>query len=361
MRNKRINANANGNSVSLVFFCLFFILSIPSFADGGLRTPNNLITVSEPGQKALIGWNGKEEVLVLSTNVMTSEQVWVVELIPFPSQPVTPIAGTFDSFLKVEKSINTRIKALTTTGDVDSNGTIDIVDALYVAQYAMGLTPAKFNPFGADVSGDKKITIVDALKIAQYFVGLGSGLDSIDPLVVTFDEEVGVHNIVGVQTTSAAQLIDLANGLLSQKTSIEGIDWGSLEKIITDYIGKGIRYWTLDLLDLGSLEKSRTPIIYRFASDYLFFPLYISATGTGQTDIAVFTFTEKKLDPNGINASDLTLMNYGTYFDLTQPELSEISPDIATLFAGSVKLAYLNYKGSLSNLSRDLKAGLSTE
>jgi lysophospholipase L1-like esterase len=57
-------------------------------------------------------------------------------------------------------------------GDVNSNGTIDIVDALLIAQYYVGLSPSNFNPANADANCSGAIDIVDALLIAQYYVGL---------------------------------------------------------------------------------------------------------------------------------------------------------------------------------------------
>jgi len=67
------------------------------------------------------------------------------------------------------------------TGDVNGNGTVDIVDALLVAQYYVGLNPSPFNSTLADVNCDNAIDIVDALRIAQYYVGLISQLDSCEP------------------------------------------------------------------------------------------------------------------------------------------------------------------------------------
>ncbi|MBN2536001.1 MAG: hypothetical protein JXB88_24185 [Spirochaetales bacterium] len=59
-----------------------------------------------------------------------------------------------------------------TLGDVNSDSTIDIVDALLTAQYYVGLNPNPFNANQADVNCDGGIDIVDALLIAQYYVGL---------------------------------------------------------------------------------------------------------------------------------------------------------------------------------------------
>ena len=57
-------------------------------------------------------------------------------------------------------------------GDVNSDEAINIVDALLIAQYYVGLIPDNFNPESADVSGDDNINIVDALLVAQFYVGL---------------------------------------------------------------------------------------------------------------------------------------------------------------------------------------------
>jgi predicted esterase len=57
-------------------------------------------------------------------------------------------------------------------GDVNGNGTVDIVDALLVAQYYVGLNPASFNMSVADVNCSGSVDIVDALRIAQLYVGL---------------------------------------------------------------------------------------------------------------------------------------------------------------------------------------------
>jgi hypothetical protein len=55
---------------------------------------------------------------------------------------------------------------------VNSDGGVDIIDALLTAQYYVGLEPGGFNPAAGDVNCDGGIDIVDALLIAQYYVGL---------------------------------------------------------------------------------------------------------------------------------------------------------------------------------------------
>lgn len=56
-------------------------------------------------------------------------------------------------------------------GDVDGNGTTDIVDALRIAQCYVGLIQCP-SPDAGNVNCDGSIDIVDALMVAQYYVGL---------------------------------------------------------------------------------------------------------------------------------------------------------------------------------------------
>jgi|GEM_PF-4731037 len=64
-------------------------------------------------------------------------------------------------------------------GDVNSDGYIDIVDALLTAQYYVGLNPDGFNTDTADVDESGIINILDALFIAQYYVGI---IDKLPPI-----------------------------------------------------------------------------------------------------------------------------------------------------------------------------------
>jgi hypothetical protein len=68
---------------------------------------------------------------------------------------------------------NTATTTLTTKGDVNGDGKVDIVDALFIAQYTVGSRTLSPNTLVfADVNGDGKVDIVDALFIAQATVGI---------------------------------------------------------------------------------------------------------------------------------------------------------------------------------------------
>ncbi len=75
---------------------------------------------------------------------------------PDPTASPTPVPTTAPGF----------------KGDVNGNGVVDIVDALLIAQYYVGLNPSGFVASNADTNCSGSIDIVDALLIAQLYVGL---------------------------------------------------------------------------------------------------------------------------------------------------------------------------------------------
>lgn len=97
-------------------------------------------------------------------------------------------------------------------GDVDSSGSIDIVDALLIAQYYVGLNPGNFNSSVADTDCSGEIDIVDALLVAQYYVGLISQFPC--------------------STTPAPTASNLINAALTATSSTSYVsDWESIDAL----------------------------------------------------------------------------------------------------------------------------------
>jgi len=76
-------------------------------------------------------------------------------------------------------------------GDVDNSGGVNIVDALLIAQYYVGLEPVVFISEVADVNCAGDINIVDALLVAQYYVGLISELSCDEETPTPTPEDTG--------------------------------------------------------------------------------------------------------------------------------------------------------------------------
>lgn len=289
--------------LTLAFMLIVTSMSVVS-ADRGMVPPGD-VSVYEPGQKAIIGWNGEREVLILSTDVRASENTWVLEFLPLPSRPDSPEAGSFDSFIEVQNIVNDRV----------------------VSKYAE----------------------------------LGRSMPAGGGLEIIFEKEIGAHDITVVRAISALRLIDFAENLLESKRLTQEVSWSGLEDLAGGYLDRGLNYWVLDIIDLADLERSREPVIYTFESDYLYFPLEITSLAAGETDITLFTLTGEDLDEDSIRSTGLKIKSFAISgeevpmkFELNGSGLNRISPEVAGLFGGSAQLTVLGYAGSLSNLSGDL-------
>ncbi len=98
----------------------------------------------------------------------------------FSSSLPASSVSTFVSTGTAPTSVPTAVPTATPTnppacvlpGDVNNNGSVDIVDALLIAQAYVGLNPSNYNALCADVNCSGAADIVDALLIAQLYVGL---------------------------------------------------------------------------------------------------------------------------------------------------------------------------------------------
>ena len=79
-----------------------------AYADRGSIpfVPN--VRIFEPNQRAMIAWNGEEEMLLLSTDLRASARTKVLEVLPLPSEPEVK-KGEIEAFRKAVRIINSRI------------------------------------------------------------------------------------------------------------------------------------------------------------------------------------------------------------------------------------------------------------
>ena len=72
-------------------------------ADMGSMSFKENVAVYEPAQRALIAWNGKEEILILSTNLHAAQATKVLEVLPLPAEPTVKKAdvAVFDKVVKI--------------------------------------------------------------------------------------------------------------------------------------------------------------------------------------------------------------------------------------------------------------------
>ena len=100
---------------SVILSLVLFLLVMPSLvsADKGMIIigPKE-VWLEESAQNAIVAWNGKEEVIILSTDTRSLESTLVLEVLPLPSNPTKVEEGNFDSFVTLTEIVNKKVKAI---------------------------------------------------------------------------------------------------------------------------------------------------------------------------------------------------------------------------------------------------------
>jgi len=300
--------------VLLLVICLSsaaISLAPVALADRGM-VPISNVSVYGPGQKAIIAWDGEEEILILSTDVRASGDTQVLELLPLPSKPQVE-KGDFASFEQVDKLIK------------------------------------------------------------EHFPGRGwdwlrkGALGPREGVEIVFHEKIGAHDITVVKAADSEELVRWAEGFLKEIGIEHKISSPKLELLVGDYIARDINYFVFDLIEVTSEPKSIEPIVYRFDTYFLYYPLKISTLAEGWTDISLFLLTPQPVNLHWLpKGSELPQgMGMGKFYDknrtqpiqfkLTKEEIASIDQDIASLLGENAWLTAMSYQGDLAGLTKDLK------
>lgn len=301
-----------------IFFILLISFSFPIvLGDGGIIGPPQ-INIQEQAQNAIVAWNGYEEVLILSVDIQSSESTKVLRVIPLPSNPINVTEGSFDSFTKLQEIINEKLLQ-------NWNATLNRFD---------------------------------------YFLDVKS--PSGDAVEVTFHDTFSAHDLTIVKILNVTNFTNWATDFaISNGLTI--IFSSKFQSMVEEYLGDNISFFVFDIIDITEDEYSINPIIYRFKTDFLFYPLKITAASdVGETyaSVNVFCITKDRIKEEIF--SDISFYSnvgsywyYGGYYNdinLTEDELLEISLDIYNLFKSDPILMSYRYDGYYTNLENDLIA-----
>jgi hypothetical protein len=273
------------------------------FGDRGLMPFDPDVQIFEPNQRAIIAWNGNEQILLLSTDIYASESTMVLEVLPLPSEPQVK-KGRFETFLKVTNIINTKI-----------------LNA-YQKRGAEGLQQVK-TPGG----------------------------------VVTWHEQIGAHDISVIQLVESKTFVAWVRDYLDSLDVRNDIISDTMAALIEEYITDGFVWFVFDLITLGDVTVSNEPIQYRFTTELLFYPLRITRTGNGNTSIQLVILTPQLLNNFPALPKERIDLRHEPV-TVTSAELREIDEDMYALLREyeAMKLRIWNIEGALKSFDQDLIA-----
>lgn len=284
-----------------IFFILIFVSS--GFCNRGMIPFDPNVEIFEPNQRAIIAWNGNEEILLLSTDVYSSESTMVLEVLPLPSEPVVK-KGKIETFMKLTSIINTKIL----NAYKKRNG--------------------------------------DAIR----HIATPGG-------VVTWHEQIGAHDISVIQLIDSVRFVDWVKNYLDSLDVRIDIITDKMAGLIEEYITDGFVWFVFDVITLGDMTVSNEPIQYRFTTDALFYPLKITKTAKGSTSIRLTVLTPTLLQNfPALPAKRIELKHAPV--TITDIELKEVDEDMYELLQDyeKMKLRFWYLEGDLESFDKDLIA-----
>ncbi|UCD05387.1 MAG: DUF2330 domain-containing protein [candidate division WOR-3 bacterium] len=284
--------------VSLSIFCVSLC-----FANRGMMPFNPYVQIFEPNQRAMIAWNGTDQILLLSTDLHASDSTRVLEVMPLPAEPEVK-KGDLETFRKATDLINRK---------------------LYAEKVAAG-------------------------RVMSEGVVVPSG-------EVTFHEKIGAHDISVTHLLDAAGFVDWVVEYLGTLGVEQDIVSERMRNLIEEYIADDFEWFVFDVISLTEDIVTNEPIQYDFKSDHLYYPLKITSTAEGSTSIELLILTPRLLNRFPSLPIDHIHLPHEP-IEITQDELRELNEDMYSLLKGyeRMRLRIWELEGELKEFDADLLA-----
>lgn len=243
---------------ALIFPLLLILLTASAaLADRGAVPFNSEARVFVPTQTALIAWNGDEEVMILTTDMRSSDSTKVLEVMPFPSEPIVS-AGDMDVFSKAVSLINRKLQI----------------------QYNRNL---------------------------KELVAQGGKTPQAGRIV--FHQMIGCHDIAIAQVKDKKDFVKWVDDYLASAHVENPKIPDGMESTIGDYIKDDYKWFVFDVVDLSQTPVTNEAIQYRFKTDELYYPLRVCRASAGLATVKLFVLTRGLLkDFKGIDYDKVVLL-----------------------------------------------------
>jgi len=288
-----------------MFLGLFLMLgTAPLLADRGSIPFKPHVQIFEPNQRAMIAWNGDEEILLLSTDMRASEATQVLEVLPLPSEPKVK-KGDVETFRRANDLINQKIR-----------------------RFALPAGKGGDRSPGAPPAGE-----------------------------VTFHKKIGAHDISVTHVLNPQGFITWVEKYLKSAGVQNPTIPPAYQSIIADYLAEGFTWFVFDVVSLSEVLSTGEAIQYRFKTKFLYYPMKVTQTVVGHTKVDLLILTPKLLERfPGIPRSQVQLRH--APISITSQELRSLNPEMDALLSHreDMKLRIWQLQGELSAFRQDLIA-----
>ncbi len=287
------------------YFIFLLLLNTALYADRGSIPFEPDVRIFEPTQRAMIAWNGTEEILLLSTDMNASDSTGVLEVLPLPSEPAVK-KGDIEVFGKATKLINEKIRE----------------------QHLLMHKRNGGKERSSQVAGE-----------------------------ITFHEKIGAHDISVAHVLDKDSFIKWVENYLDSAGVKNPVIPEGLKKVVEEYLEEKFSWFVFDVVSLDKELKTNDAIQYRFKTEHLFYPVKIMSTEEGYTSMEFLILTPELLrNFPGIPLDKINLQHQP--ITITSDELRNLNEEMSELLGHKeeMKLRIWEIEGLISSFTKDLIA-----
>jgi len=294
--------------VKKIFIVLLIVLFIGGLtadvsADRGSIPFLPQVEIYEPLQQAVIAWDGQEQILILSTDLYASEPTKVLEVLPLPAEPEVKEADP-EIFHRAHRLYYEKLYQQFTflRGEMTRGETTEIPQA-----------------------GE-----------------------------VTFQDKIGAYDINVTRVLKPEAFVDWVNNYLTQQGVENPTIPEEMGEVIEEYIEEGFDWFVFSVVELDSEPHSQEAIQYRFESDGAYFPLKITRTEAGETELEIMAFMPPAR-PDYSHVSSLNFLPTRFAVGVNRKEISEVDEEMGELMKTHENSALHHWRiaGKLSEFTED--------
>lgn len=324
-------------------FCFNFAL-----ADGGMMVWPPNVYLEQTAQNAIVAWNGEEEIMILSNGVKSDEPATALRMVPLPSNPEIK-GGSFESFEKLVETMNEKLDKLREDTPGFGSGKVDTE-----ISSSAGIDIVFHEQIG---SHDVTVVKVNDLDVFIDWINDFSDKNGLDKNREIKCEDFNYFDCPDNCTKNNCYMPTCPPGDSCAQVCRQVCQGGTIntpmisenfKEGISNYLKRDIKYFVFDVVETNGDEESIDPLVYRFESDYLYYPLLISGISDiseSQAHIDLFFIADKNAEwPK----------DFGYSVEFSKEELNEVSEDLAELFEGSVEVNKVDFYEKLSDMDSDL-------
>jgi len=239
--------------------CLAVLLiAAPVLAGGGAIPFKAGVEVHMPGQRAVIAFNGKEEILLLSVDLKASEPTKVLLLVPFPSEPKAS-AGDDTLFDRSARSIDEKLRSAgldeISAGDRDDD--------------------AAKKPPDKDAKPKKPKTL----------------------------------NVTILRTPNYRVFIARVEESLRKAGAADPVIPATLRRAAQDCLRDGFRWYAFSVIEVGPKPVATPAVQYRFATRKLYYPLRLARSNSGATAIRLILVSPRLVQMPNLRPATVQLLH----------------------------------------------------